>query len=93
MAFTLHTLNRLLQKNSRWRWKAEQKKAFTKSKGLLTLTKFLVHFDPSLPLTLAWNVSDYGVGAVLAHHMAYGFEKPIGYAPQTLTKAECNYSQ
>ena len=49
-----------------------QEKAFELSKELLTSSRLLVHFDSSLPLILACDASDYGVGAVLAHQMPNG---------------------
>ena len=49
-------------------------------------------FDSSQKLTLACDALGYGLGAVLAHKMPHGSEKPIGYASPTLTQAERNYS-
>ena len=93
LSSTLYPLYRLLQKNTCWRWGKEQEKAFAASKDLLTSSNFLTHFDSSLKLTLACDASAHGLGAVLAHKMPDGSEKPIGYASRTLTKAERNYSQ
>ena len=59
----------------------------------MTSADFLAHFNPSLPILLACDASDYGVGAVLAHRMLDGSERPIAYASRTLSKAERNYSQ
>ena len=73
----------LLRKESWWQWTAEEEKAFHKSKELLTSSKLLVHFDASLPLTLACDASAYRVGAVLAHRMSDGIERPTGYASCT----------
>ena len=37
-----------------------------------------MHFDPKLPIKLACDASDYGLGVVLAHEMPDGTEKPVG---------------
>ena len=93
LSTTLHPLYRLLRKDHPWDWSGDQQKAFEASKELLTSDRFVTHFDSNLKLILACDASAYGVGAVLAHQMADGTEKPIGYASRTLSKAERNYSQ
>ena len=60
---------------------------------MLQSSQLLVHFNPQLPLMLSCDASAFGIGAVLAHKMSDGSEKPIGYASRTLNKAERNYSQ
>ena len=89
----LFSLYRLLLKNTKWRWSEEEESAFQESKKLLTSSNLLVHFDPSLPLILSCDASMYGIGAVLAHRMTDGSEKPIGYVSCTLTESEKHYSQ
>lgn len=89
----LAPLYQLLSVNKPWRWAEEQTKAFEKSKEMLTAKSLLVHFDPKLPISLACDASAYGIGAVLAHRLPDGSERPIGYASRTLSKAERNYSQ
>ncbi len=89
----LTPLYRLLRQDTPWKWAAEQDKAFCESKKLLTSDCLLVHFDQKLPLTLACDASAYGIGAVLAHKMLDGSERPVGYASRTLNQAEQNYSQ
>ena len=92
MAQELAPLYRLLRKDVHWRWNDEEKKAFQASKELLTSSLLLVHFDPDLDLMLMCDASSYGVGAVLAHHMPDGSERPIGYASSSLTAAQRKYS-
>lgn len=93
LSSTLYPLYRLLRHDQPWVWGAKQKKAFATSKDLLTSRNCLTHFDSSLKLTLMCDASAYGLGAVLAHVMPDGSEKPIGYSSGTLNKAERNYSQ
>ena len=93
LSSTLFPLYRLLWKDFQWSWGVEEERDFSKSKELLTSTKCLTHFDSSLPLILACDASAYGIGAVLAHRIPDGTEKPIGYVSRTLVKAERNYSQ
>ena len=93
LSTTLAPLYALLQKDYPWRWMEEEEKAFIASKELLTSKSLLVHFNPKLKLVLACDASAYGIGAVLAHRMPDGSEKPIGYVSRSLSKAERNYSQ
>ena len=53
----------------------------------------LVHFDPSLEIVLACDVSDYGLGAVLSHRLPDGSEKPVAFVSRTLSDSERKYSQ
>ena len=53
---------------------------------MLLSSNLLVHFDPSLELTLACDASPYGVGAVLAHRTADGVEKPIGFVSRDINQ-------
>ena len=53
----------------------------------------LAHNDSTLPVHLASDASQYGVGDVISHLMHDGTESPIAYGSRTLTKAERNYAQ
>ena len=93
MSSVLAPLYRLLGKDTPWSWATAEKKSFQAAKDLLTSSQLLVHYNPKLQLVLACDASAYGVGAVLAHKMPDGSERPIGYASRSLSKAERNYSQ
>lgn len=89
----LAPLYRLLKDQVTWRWNKAEQDSFNKCKELLTSDKVLVHYDQSLPLTLACDASAYGIGAVIQHTTPDGKEHPIAYASRTLSSAEKKYSQ
>lgn len=93
LATILSPLTALLQKGRKFEWSAGAAKAFQRSKEMLCESGFLVHFDPSLPVTVATDASPTGVGAVLSHVYPNGEERPIQFASRSLTKAEQNYPQ
>lgn len=67
--------------------------SFQVSKEKLMSASVLAHYDPKLPLRLAGDASNYGIGAVISHVYPDGSERPIAYASRTLSKSECNYAQ
>lgn len=89
----LAPLHELLQKDVKWHWGKEQQNAFDHAKSLLRSPNVLVHYNPSLPLIVTCDASPYGIGAVLAHRMPDGTERPIAFASRTLIPAEKNYAQ
>ena len=63
------------------------------SKQLLLTTNLLTHYDSTLPLELAADASQYGLGTVISHVFPNGEERPIAFASRLLSKSEKNYSQ
>ena len=79
LSSVLAPLYKLFRNDCLWQWTAEEEEAFRTPKQLLISSKLLVHFDPDLKLILVCNASAYGVGAVLAHLMPDGSDRPIAY--------------
>ncbi|CAF3938147.1 unnamed protein product, partial [Rotaria sp. Silwood1] len=72
----------LLKNNTPWKWNSFCDKAFKNIKQCLTSPLALTHYDPSLPLVLAADASNSGVGAVIYHRypdealaIIYGVQK------------------
>ena len=86
-------MTRLLRKHRVLSWGNSQQQAFNRAKKMLQIHSVLVHFDPSKEIVLSCDASPYGVGAVLAHVMSDGTERPISYYSRSLASAENNYSQ
>ncbi|XP_053698835.1 uncharacterized protein K02A2.6-like [Sabethes cyaneus] len=93
LSTTLYPLNNLLKNTVRFDWTKQCEEAFNNVKKEMQSEKFLVHYDPSLPLVLATDASPYGVGAVLSHIYHDGPERPIQFASQTLNATQQAYKQ
>ena len=93
LAVKLTPLYALLNKHQKWTWGNDQKQAFQCAKDALQSETLLTHYDPSQPLVLACDASDYGIGAVLSHVVDDNQERPIAYISRTLSSAERHYSQ
>ena len=88
----LKPLHKLLEKNVHWNWSTDCSKAFERSKVLLLSNQVLVPYDPTKPMIVACDASNYGVGAVLSHIIG-GEEKPVMFISSTLIPAERGYPQ
>lgn len=93
LATIAHPLYNMLNKDVKWNWTKECQKSFERIKAEVTSPTFLVHYQMDLPVKLVCDASNIGLGAVLAHVMPDGTEKPIAFASRVLNKAERNYSQ
>ena len=93
LATLLHPLNSLLQLNKQWIWTSKCDQAFQSAKEALASSSVLVHYNPTLPISLAGDASAYGIGAVISHTLPDGTEKPIAFASRSLSSSERNYAQ
>ena len=93
LATIAEPLYQLLSKGTQWNWTQKCQQAYDSVKAELTSKQFLTHHISDLPIKLVCDASRIGIGAVLAHVMPDGSEKPIAFASRLLNKAEQNYSQ
>ncbi len=78
----------LLCKNVKWQSTKECQESFDSAKKALSSSYQLAHYSPVLPIRLAADASAYRIGAVIAHVMPDGSERPVAFASRTLTSAE-----
>ena len=93
LSTTTHPLNQLMQADQKWKWSDNCETAFNKLKEQLCANPVLTHYDPTLPIKLTCDASQYGVGAVLVHLLPTQEERLIAYSSRTLSKTEKNYAQ
>jgi len=88
-----HPLGDLLKKEQEWNWSNRCQQAFDSIKEILKSDLLLTHYDPSLEVIVAADVSEHGLGAVIQHRWPDGSVKAVAHASFSLTPAEQNYSQ
>ncbi|CAB0003680.1 unnamed protein product [Nesidiocoris tenuis] len=93
LSTVLTPLYQLLKKNVPWNWTKECSIAFSCIKQLVKDHRSLAHYDPYLPIKLAVDGSDLGLGAVIYQVRPDGSVRPLAFASRTLTQAEKSYSQ
>uniref|UniRef100_A0AC34GW48 Integrase catalytic domain-containing protein n=1 Tax=Panagrolaimus sp. ES5 TaxID=591445 RepID=A0AC34GW48_9BILA len=86
-------LDDLLKKDAEWSWTDTQENAVQAIKNALTDRCMLTHFDPRLPITVAADASQHGIGGVISHVYADGSERPIQFFSRALNPAQSKYSQ
>ncbi|KAK6762125.1 hypothetical protein RB195_023007 [Necator americanus] len=74
-------LDTLTKKDVVYTWTPECQSSLDKIKAILSSDLLLTHFDPSLPIIVATDTSNYGMEATLSHRFADGCEK----VPDTTT--------
>ena len=83
---------RSVQSGVAWTWSKQEDDAFTKLKSLLSTDTVLAHFDASIPIGIACNASNVGIGTTLFHRYPDGSKRPIANVSKTLSKSQRNYS-
>ncbi|PIO63148.1 hypothetical protein TELCIR_15270 [Teladorsagia circumcincta] len=86
-------LDALTKKDAVYRWSSECQSCFDQIKQTLKSDLLLAHYDPTLPLIVAAEASNYGVRAVLSQRFSDGSEKAVYHASRALTPAQRKYSQ
>lgn len=85
-------LDNLLKKDQEFVWDTECANSFARFKEILQSDLLLTHFDPNLPVTIAADASNYGIGCVAYHSTDQGL-KAFHHVSRRLTSAEQKYSQ
>lgn len=80
-------------KKNKFFWSSACETAFQKLRKELASDRVLVHYDPTLPVSLACDAGPDGVGAVLQHTFPDGSERPILYIHKKLSSCQKAYSQ
>ena len=83
-------LHELSKKGVDFLWGESHEHAFTALKESMTTAPVLRHYDPTLPITLETDASDYALGAILSQEQD-GITRPVAFSSRKMLPAELNY--
>uniref|UniRef100_A0AC35GTQ6 Uncharacterized protein n=1 Tax=Panagrolaimus sp. PS1159 TaxID=55785 RepID=A0AC35GTQ6_9BILA len=86
-------LDDLLKNDATWSWTSKEQSAFDGIIKKLSEECLLTHYDPRLPITVAADASQNGMGGVISHILPNGLEKPIQFFSKSLNATQRKYSQ
>jgi hypothetical protein len=87
LATVAEPLRRLQTSKVHFEWTSEQDSAFRDIRQLLLESPGLAPFDPAVPLVIATDASQHGIGGVLLQN-----DRPVLYVARALTPAETRYA-
>uniref|UniRef100_A0A914CW25 RNA-directed DNA polymerase n=1 Tax=Acrobeloides nanus TaxID=290746 RepID=A0A914CW25_9BILA len=74
-------------------WNQQCQQNFERIKSIFNSNLLLTHYDPTLPIYVAADASNNGIGAVVMHKFPDGRMKAIMHAARTYGPSEKSYSQ
>ena len=81
----------LTKKNEKWTWSNEAQAAFEELKKRFTSAPILAHFDPTKPVIIETDASDFAIGAVLSQRDEEHRLHPVAFHSRKFQPAEINY--
>lgn len=84
-------ITNLLKKDAKFDWTSTQEKAFNTLKQCFTTAPILQHFNPSQPIIVETDASDFATAGVLNQPDPQGVAHPIAFYSRKLDQSEVNY--
>ncbi|PRP74178.1 retrotransposon nucleocapsid protein, partial [Planoprotostelium fungivorum] len=83
-------MTNMTRKDVEWKWTPHLQKSFKDLKEAFVTADVCRHFDPSLPIVLETDASDFAISGVLSQRHKDGVH-PVGFMSRKMQPAELNY--
>jgi len=84
-------LTELTKRTKQWAWNPEAEAAFQELKSRFTRAPILGHFDPTKPVIIETDASDFAIGAVLSQRDDNNGLHPVAFHSRKFQPMEINY--